>query len=511
MRMRTALESLGRNQIDQPGRSGQEFLRDCFGLLEEYEICYCILNPCEAFPDKLSAESEVAAHLGPSAMREPLRLLDQCQLSYYIPPLATVPEKLPANTDIAIDPSDLAKCGFVFRGLNSKGYRLVRCLSSSATGYHFVFMWVEGATLNSMTVNLVHHWRLPLPVNVGDVLARRQRSKDFWVADSETEFAHLLVRNVLQRTDSPSWQHHRLTALAGQLGRAGVEWLAGELFGKKWRGEVADACASGFLGCTGANLRKQFWKNSVVHHPLHWLRYWSSECLRRMSCYLRTTGFFIVLLGPDGVGKSSLIEQLTRAVEPAFPKQRVFHFRPMLLWSRKGTGPVTDPHGKPPRPGWQSAAKVCSLLLDYCFGYWLLVRPVLLRSGLVVFDRYFYDFRVDTKRYRYGGPRWLVRLLSHFVPTPDLILILSAPAKVIFSRKREVPLGELRLLCDAYQQITGELSNAVPINMNQNLNQATIDASRAIMEHLAQHSGSHPAVLATVGRRCGAKRTRWAV
>ncbi len=499
--MRTALESLGRNQIDPPGRSGQEFLSEFFGLLEKYEICYCVLNPCEALPDKLSAESEVAAHVGTSAMRELLRLLDQCQLSYYIPPLATVPENLSPNTDIAIDPRDLAKCGFVFRGLNSKGYRLVRCLSSSATGYHFVFMWLEGATLNSMTVNLVHHWCLPLTVNVGDALARRQRSNDFWVADSETEFAHMLVRNIAQRTDFPSWQHPRLMALPGQLERTWVERLASELFGKKWRGEVADACASGFLGRTGANLRKQFWKNSVVRHPLHSLRYWSSECLRKMSCYLRPTGLFIVLLGPDGVGKSSLIERLTRAVEPAFSKQRVFHFRPMFLWSRKGTGPVTDPHGKPPRPGWQSAAKVCSLLLDYGFGYWLLVRPLLLRSGLVVFDRYFYDLRVDAKRYRYGGPRWLVRLLSHFVPTPDLILILSAPAEVIFSRKREVPLGELRLLCDAYQQINGELSHAVPISMNQNLDQATADATRAIIEHLAQHTQSHHNVLAAAGRR----------
>ena len=481
----TSLGSVSPNQSEKRELSCSAFASELYRLLEEHQIPYCVLNPCERNADEWSDNIKVVGYLRDSAFRKLLRVLDECGLSYRVLPPKASPHQGPANIDLAIHPDDLPRCAAVLRSLNNQGYRLVRCPTSSFTAHYFTFMWAEGPKLDSITVNLIHEWRLKL-LNVREVLAKRQKGKDLWLAHPEAEFTHMLLRGVLEGTDFPDHsQDQRSTALADQVGKAWVEKLTRELFGEKWQGNLWDACANSRFRIPGAKLRRQFWKNALVHHPLRSLQFWLRECLRMINGGLSPTGVFIALLGPDGVGKSSLISQLTAAVGGAFPEQRVFHFRPMLFWSRKGTGPVTDPHGKPRRPAWQSMAKICSLVLDYCFGYRFLVRPMLRRSGFVVFDRYLYDLWVDTKRYRYGGPLWLARLVCYLVPTPDLLFVLSAPPEVIIARKSEVPLQDLRLLCSAYQRIVNELPNAVPINMDRSLGEAVTEASQAIIEHLA--------------------------
>ena len=153
---------------------------------------------------------------------------------------------------------------------------------------------------------------------------------------------------------------------------------------------------------------------------------------------------FVVFLGPDGAGKSTVIENLVREMAPVFRSHRVFHWRPMLLWRRNNRAPTTNPHVHPKRSLWRSLAQLVALVLDYGFGYWLLVRPLLGRSTLVVFDRYYHDLLIDPKRYRYGGPLWVVRLFSGLVPDPDLVFALDAPEAIILSRKRELTADELR-------------------------------------------------------------------
>ena len=51
----------------------------------------------------------------------------------------------------------------------------------------------------------------------------------------------------------------------------------------------------------------------------------------------------------------------------------------------------------------------------------------MIRTRLVIFDRYIYDLLVDSKRVRYGGPAWMLRLLARIVPRPELVILLDAP------------------------------------------------------------------------------------
>ena len=153
-------------------------------------------------------------------------------------------------------------------------------------------------------------------------------------------------------------------------------------------------------------------------------------------------GICIALLGSDGSGKSTLLARLQTDLQPGFPTRLLIHFRPGIF-GKKSTGAVTDPHGKPPRNIFLSWLKVGYYFADHLLGWFFVVRPVIKRGGLVIFDRNFDDLLVDERRYRLQGTNGLTRCLRGMVPTGERIFVLCAPAQVLHQRKPELPLAEL--------------------------------------------------------------------
>jgi len=423
------------------------FLRLLFRLLDEHDVRYCVLHSYEGLPDEL-----------------------------------------PSDLDLAVHPHDVAKLPVVFRALTEQGYQPVQCRNYAVNAFDFVFFWFEGPAVKSVALDIIfEHRRKGLILTSGEELvARRQRRNSLWIPDPATELGYLLAKKTLKGS-VPARQELRLQRLVAQLGRPDAEDTAARLFGERWKSQIVESCASGCAGNLLGTLKKRLWWTVVSHDPLNPIRCALGNAVRLVRRWFQPTGLFVVVLGPDGVGKSTLIEHIIQIVACPFRRHRVFHLRPMLLWRRKQTGPVTDPHGQPPRSRLGSVAKLFALLPDYWLGYGLIVRPVLARSGLVVFDRYFHDLLVDPIRYRYAGPMWLARLFSRIVPAPDLLfLVLDAQEQVILSRKREVLLDELRRQREAYHHLKDSLDGAVLIHTDRDLDSTLADCSRAIMEHLAR-------------------------
>src|SRR5205814_4952667 len=73
------------------------------------------------------------------------------------------------------------------------------------------------------------------------------------------------------------------------------------------------------------------------------------------------------------------------------------------------------------------------------------------RTTLVVLERPFVDFAIDPRRYRLSTPPVLARLLARLLPSPDLVLVLTAPARAVHRRKRELAVGELERQLSAWR------------------------------------------------------------
>jgi thymidylate kinase len=116
---------------------------------------------------------------------------------------------------------------------------------------------------------------------------------------------------------------------------------------------------------------------------------------------------------------------------------------------------------------------------------YLTLRPALARSTLVLNDRHFLDIFVDRKRYRYGGPLWLLKLIWRAIPKPDIVVILDAAPEVLQARKQEVSFEETARQCQAYRLLAPTLNNCHLVDATQSLERVVDEVGDVILQHLA--------------------------
>jgi thymidylate kinase len=199
-----------------------------------------------------------------------------------------------------------------------------------------------------------------------------------------------------------------------------------------------------------------------------------------------------VLCGADGSGKSTAAQAILEGLSGTFPPQEVrhFHWKPPVFSARRqaARGPATNPHGLPAR---NSAVSLCYFgvhWLEFILGSHLRLRPVTIRGGLVLIDRYYYDFFVDQRRYRLAVPPVLVRLGHFFLKKPDLVVLLDAPSAVLQSRKQEVAPAETERQRLAYRELVRGLSNGLVLDASQPPEKVGAAINRAILDFMAQRT-----------------------
>ena len=163
-------------------------------------------------------------------------------------------------------------------------------------------------------------------------------------------------------------------------------------------------------------------------------------------------GVTVAFLGPDGSGKSTVIEGLKQQ-NTSFDSYHYFHLKPFPKKNDEQQVPVTDPHQSEPYGLIKSYVKLLFFIIQYNWGWFKYILPLKRKRSLIIFDRYYDDILVDYKRYRYGGRIAIAKFIRRFIPKPDLYCILTADAKIINSRKQEVPIKELQRQINAYRNL----------------------------------------------------------
>jgi thymidylate kinase len=241
--------------------------------------------------------------------------------------------------------------------------------------------------------------------------------------------------------------------------------------------------------CAG-KLRRTLILRQLAGSPLRTLGALFADGARLLNRFFRKPGLAIVLCGADGSGKSTVAPKVIEMLSGTFSPQkgRHIHWKPRVFSSEKSEvrGAATDPHRQQPRNWLVSHVYFKLHWLEFFIGWFLRICPVLFRGGLVLIDRYYYDFFVDQRRYRLRVPRLFVRWGCFFLPKPDLAFLLDAPAEILQARKQEVPLQETARQVRAYRELFQTLPNGVIVDATKTSEEVAFAIRRSVLDFLAE-------------------------
>jgi len=393
-------------------------------LLEAYRIPYCILHGYREYPARVPSDVDC------------------------IMPADFLPHQLAA---------------LLSRNRDRLGADLVQWIQHESTAHYHVLATGAGEVRwEFLALDVSSDFRADGRVfyTGKEILDSRSRDRAFWAPSPALEFTCYLVKKVSKR--SLSGEHERRLTELYHKDPTGCDREIARFWRRRTARLIGSVAASGDWDAVREllpSLRTELLWPRTVRESWSSVRYWAADASRRFRRWRVPTGVHVVLLGADGSGKSTTLSALGDALAPAFRRVTTNHLAPALFRGAGANLPVTAPHSCPPRSFVGSLAKAAYWVVDYTLGYYVKIRPALVRSTLVLFDRYLLDALVDPRRYRYGGPRWVLQLVWSVIPKPDLVILLDAPTDVLRGRKQEVSPHEIERQRHAYRQLVDMLPN----------------------------------------------------
>lgn len=413
-------------------------------------------------------------------------LASQCKAYCILSGYERLPEQFDTGIDFMVNHEDFQRMPQIIEQIGRQtGTSLFQSIDHELTGRAFFLGGISGAALTVVQPDCAsdysHSGRTWLTAR--EVLAaRRMHSNGFYIPSAAHEFIYFLIKRLYQRdfTHDHGYKLHRLYV------EDRIE--CGRMIARFCRGPEGSALVRMASSNDWTRMRESLgaFRESVIRsHKEPYSRKLASmplQTIHALQGFIRPTGCWIALTGPDGAGKSFILNAVSRQFAPAFRSVRSYHMRPQVV-GRKTARPAqaTDL----PRGLAASVAKIVDLTADYVFGYATRILPEVLRTQLILFDRCFYDLLVDSKRIRYGGPPWLLHAAARICPSPDLVILLDAPPEVLWARKQELPMEEIARQRTAYLELAKRLPSAIVIDASQPAPDVIHDVVVAVTNHLA--------------------------
>lgn len=335
---------------------------------------------------------------GPQPLGGLGRLVDEADLQYCVLH-GWRSHGWPAEIDIAITAADILRLEQRLR--SSANGQVVQLLEYESGCYCFVLAVPGARDVRFVAVDAAPDFRQEgyIFLAAQELLRRRLREDQMWVAGASAEFAYLLVKKIVKRS-LPDHQKARLWALLASLGGdAGA--IATQLLGARWAIALIDWMRHADWASWEAHLphlkRALVWQ-TIRRDPTSPLRYWVADLGRRWRRWMYPTGLCIAVSGSDADQREAFIAGLVQSLGGAFRHTTVAASRPW--WSKGG---------------------VVRAALD-AVKYLVRIRPHLVRSGLVILD-----CPADPGR-RSDRSNEPSALVHHLPASPDLHFALGDPA-----------------------------------------------------------------------------------
>ena len=203
----------------------------------------------------------------------------------------------------------------------------------------------------------------------------------------------------------------------------------------------------------------------TVLYALEFLWQKVERIVLRYKKYAKT----FAVIAPDGTGKTTFLETLLKELnfyyvnDEADQRFHVYHFRPSILPNLGAVGEkagvmkqdtdFTNPHRSKPANPLSSLIRIAYYTLDYIVGWQRCVRNDVHYDRYSVFDRYSYDFIVDPLRTKLNLPRGIRKFFVALTPQPGIVFYLDADPNIIYARKQELSLDEIKRQVAEYRKL----------------------------------------------------------
>ncbi|HOY70141.1 MAG TPA: hypothetical protein PKV03_02765 [Methylotenera sp.] len=403
------------------------------------------------------------------------------------------PDQIDSDVDFMVSEADFAKLPHLFKESKTHfGAPLIQVLQHETTACYYILANQVGGRIAYLHPDAAASYRRKgrLWLQSDAVLSSRQQTATgFWVPATAVEFEYYFVKRIDKRLVEARHLERLASLLASDFEACHavvaslvpanqVEMIINAI-------QVQDvAWFASQRDVLQAMLADSHSKESLFAR----LSSFFKNVIRQVHRILHPTGLVVAVLGPDGSGKTTVIEHIESEFSPAFRKLNRYHLRPHF--GKQGTGSVvTNPHASPPRSALAGLAKMVLFLVDYWWGYIRRIYPAKVRSTLVIFDRHFYDMLVDPTRYRLPQRFWPAKLFAKLIPQPDVWLVLDAPPALLVSRKGEIDLTSAEMLTSRYRALAQSLPNAYIVNTGGTLEETYSNAIRILLAALAKRQG----------------------
>lgn len=203
-------------------------------------------------------------------------------------------------------------------------------------------------------------------------------------------------------------------------------------------------------------------------------------------------GKLVVFLGPDGVGKSTIVENVHDLLyKYGIVEKEIGHFLPdkilpphKLFFAPKKLKKqdYTKPYEAENASFASSIMRLAYYSAAFFWGYYTSIVFRMFSGKSIIYDRYFHDLFIDPSRYRIVFKNQQVRWISKLLPNPSLVLVILADADTILNRKKELSQTKLNDLLNEYKALDRYYKNVIYIDNNGSLLESSNKAFHSIVE-----------------------------
>ena len=247
-------------------------------------------------------------------------------------------------------------------------------------------------------------------------------------------------------------------------------------------------------------IRWSLFQRAILHNLFSQIYYWFRYFFEAIKSNIFSNyGLFVVFIGPDGCGKTTMIKYLhnSNLSRKLFENQYHFHtnfnfipaLRKISFYMRFINKSELDDMSKKerqlkPRSLLQSMVNPIYYGLGLFLGKFWFWRKNQKGGSLTSFDRYYYEYLIQ-KEYS-KCPRCILKKFFSIIPQPDLTISLKAAPDVIYKRKQELPIPEIKRQIETLTKLNNSIENLIEIDTEKGIEETAFAIKLAVVNAITE-------------------------